>query len=110
MSQIGAWATGYFTVSIAIHTFNTLVLRKRQSVLVSAVTISVGWICGLLLGMKFFFSCTNSNKARAAFIPHLRQMSDGSLYGSDGLSCGIRSNHLKSQFFLRLLPVSYASN
>ena len=54
MNQIGNWGTGYFTVSMLIHTFNSLVLKRRQSVIISATTITVGWITAALLGTTVF--------------------------------------------------------
>jgi len=48
--QIGNWSTAYFTVSIAVHTFNSLVLQRRQSILVAGITISIGWISAAILG------------------------------------------------------------
>jgi hypothetical protein len=39
---------------IAVHTFNSLVLRKHQSILVSAITITIGWILAGLLGTKYY--------------------------------------------------------
>ncbi|KAF8656842.1 hypothetical protein AX16_002390 [Volvariella volvacea WC 439] len=91
--QVGNWATAYFTISIAIHTLNSLVLRKRQSVLICAATIFAGWMLAITL----------------AFIPLLRPRSDGLLYGVDGLACGIRSVYSTSQLALHLLPIFIGS-
>lgn len=55
MMQLGNWSTAYFTVSIAVHTFNSLVLRKRQSALVCGISISVGWITAGILGETQFY-------------------------------------------------------
>lgn len=55
MMQLGNWSTAYFTVTIAVHTFNSLVLRKRQSALVCAAAISVGWITAAILGEIHFY-------------------------------------------------------
>lgn len=51
--QLSNWAAGYFTVTIAVHTFNSLVLRVRQSVLVCSVTITIGWSLALLMGSSY---------------------------------------------------------
>ncbi|RDB26384.1 hypothetical protein Hypma_006851 [Hypsizygus marmoreus] len=95
LMQIGTWSTAYFTVSIAIHTFNSLVLRKRQSVLISAATISVGWITAGILAAGPFIN------------PQFYDF--GPAYGADGLSCGVRSVYLKAQFFFHLFPIFVAS-
>ncbi|KAJ3900650.1 hypothetical protein F5879DRAFT_402468 [Lentinula edodes] len=49
--QVGNIATAYFTVAIAFHTFNSLVLRKRQSIYVYGPTILLGWVVSLVLGL-----------------------------------------------------------
>ncbi|KAF8824896.1 hypothetical protein HHX47_DHR7000286 [Lentinula edodes] len=49
--QVGNIATAYFTVAIAFHTFNSLVLRKRQSIYVYGPTILLGWVVSLVLGI-----------------------------------------------------------
>lgn len=48
--QIGNIATAYFTVAIAFHTFNSLVLKKRQSIYVYGPTIILGWTASLAVG------------------------------------------------------------
>ena len=54
--QFGTFSTAYFTVSIAFHTFKSLVLRKRQSALVAGITIAYGWTQSAVLGTKFQWS------------------------------------------------------
>jgi hypothetical protein len=95
LMQLGSWATAYFTVTIAVHTFNSLVLKRRQSIIVSAVTICLGWITAGLL-------------AAGPFVQP-NQYTIGPAYGADGLSCGIRSVYLKAQFFFHLFPIFVAS-
>lgn len=95
LSQMGNWATAYFTVTIAVHTFNSLVLRKRQSILICATTISLGWIlAGLLAGAPCF---------------NPRAYKSGPPFGADGLSCGISPVYLKAQFFFHLFPIFLSS-
>ncbi|KAE9408361.1 hypothetical protein BT96DRAFT_697144 [Gymnopus androsaceus JB14] len=85
--QIGNIATAYFTVAIAIHTFNSLVLRKRQSICVYGPTIIIGWLTSLAV----------------AFVPLLPQM--GPLYGPSALACGVRPTFPWHLFFFHLLPI-----
>ncbi|KAF8072018.1 hypothetical protein FPV67DRAFT_913986 [Lyophyllum atratum] len=93
--QIGNWSTAYFTVSIAVHTFNSLVLQRRQSVLVAGITISIGWISAAIL-------------AAGPFVDP-KQYKFGPAYGAAGLSCGITPVYLKAQFFFHLFPIFVAS-
>jgi len=91
--QIGNFSTAYFTVTIAVHTFNSLVLRKRQSALICVTVIAFGWISSGVL----------------AALPLLRSQPLGPLYGGSGLSCGVRRVYAKPQFFFHLLPIFIAS-
>ncbi|KAF5381971.1 hypothetical protein D9615_004299 [Tricholomella constricta] len=95
LMQIGNWATAYFTVTIAVHTFNSLVLQNRQSVLVAVSVITVGWISAGLL-------------AAGPFV-NPKQYKFGPAYGVSGLSCGVSSVYLKAQFFFHLFPIFVAS-
>ncbi|KAF9466546.1 hypothetical protein BDZ94DRAFT_1306142 [Collybia nuda] len=95
LMQLGNWSTGYFTVTIAVHTFNSLVLRRRQSALICGSAITVGWITAAMLAAGPFIE------------PRLYRF--GPAYGADGLSCGIRSVYLKAQFFFHLFPIFVAS-
>lgn len=95
LMQTGTWSTAFFTVSLAVHTFGSLVLRKRQSVLVAALTIAVGWIGSFLL-------------AAAPFI-HPQAYRFGPAYGPDDLSCQVRSVYPKTQFFFHLFPIFVTS-
>jgi len=95
LTQIANWSMAYFTVAIAVHTFNTLVLQKRQSILVAGTAISVGWISAGIL-------------AAGPFIDP-KQYKFGPGYGASGLSCGVRSVYPKAQFFFHLFPIFVAS-
>ncbi|KAJ2916631.1 hypothetical protein MD484_g3819, partial [Candolleomyces efflorescens] len=93
LTQIGTWSSGYFTVTIAIHTFMSLVLKRGQSLLLSRCAMAFGWIlAGVIAGLPFFLSKPN-----------------GAIYGPDGLMCGIRSAYAQLRFFLHLLPILVAS-
>lgn len=48
--QTGNWASAYFTVAIAIHTLNSLVLKKRQSIFISLPTMIIGWTIAVIAG------------------------------------------------------------
>jgi hypothetical protein len=89
--QVGNIATAYFTVAIAIHTFNSLVLRKRQSIRVYGPTIIFGWAVSLAV----------------AFIPLIPRM--GPVYGPSGLACGVRPTFPWHLFFFHLLPIFVAA-
>ncbi|KAJ7454775.1 hypothetical protein FB451DRAFT_1279324 [Mycena latifolia] len=92
--QVGNFAGAYFTMAIGIHTFNSLVLARRQSPWICAITISVGWIV----------SCS------FAAAPLLYKPGTfGPRYGISGLSCGIKVVYPKSMFFFHLLPIYITS-
>ncbi|KAF5359541.1 hypothetical protein D9756_003319 [Leucocoprinus leucothites] len=91
--QVGNWASAYFTVAIAVHTFNSLVLKKKQSIFISLPTMVIGWtIAGIAASIPFFFHDPA-----------------GSIYGPAGLSCGVRAIFPKLDFILHLLPIFLAS-
>ncbi|KAG6832812.1 hypothetical protein H0H92_009431 [Tricholoma furcatifolium] len=93
--QFGEWSTAYFTVAIAIHTFNSLVLQRRQSHIVSGIAITVGWIVALL--------------SAAGPLINPKQFKFGSGYGANGLSCAIRPIYANAEFFYHLFPIFVAS-
>jgi hypothetical protein len=47
---IGDAGAAYFTATIAVHTFNSLVLRYKQPVWVIAATVGLGWTAALATG------------------------------------------------------------
>jgi hypothetical protein len=48
--QIGNWATGYFTVAIAVHTCISLVFRIPQKAWVGPAVMVMGWLSALAVG------------------------------------------------------------
>jgi hypothetical protein len=48
--QIGNVATAFFTATIAIHAFNSLVLRNRQSLWIGILVIFAGWTAVVIIG------------------------------------------------------------
>ncbi|KAH6909054.1 hypothetical protein BKA70DRAFT_1476507 [Coprinopsis sp. MPI-PUGE-AT-0042] len=93
LMQLATWSGAYFTVSIAIHTFNSLVLKRNQSAIVSRSAMTVGWgLSALMASLPFVFKKT-----------------DGDIYGPEGLMCTIRSVYPRVQFFLHLMPILVAS-
>jgi len=110
--QIGNIATAYFTVAIAIHTFNSLVLRKRQSICVYGPTIIIGWLTSFAVGeyLRYTSEIWFSKYLSwfLAFVPLLPQM--GPLYGPSALACGVRLSFPWHLFFFHLLPVSRISH
>ncbi|KAJ3992667.1 hypothetical protein F5050DRAFT_1854407, partial [Lentinula boryana] len=89
--QVGNIGTAYFTVAIAFHTFNSLVLRKRQSIYVYGPIIVLGWAVSLVLG----------------FLPLISNM--GPVYGPSGLACGVRETLKTQLFYFHLLPIFIAA-
>jgi len=93
LMQIACCGAAYFTVTIALHTFCSLVLRMRQSVVHCRSTMIIGWIFAITMGL----------------IPYMIDKSHGHVYGAVGLTCGVRSVYSKTEFFLHLLPIFIAS-
>ena len=50
LMQIANCGAAYFTVTIALHTFSSLVLRMRQSVVHCRSTMIIGWIFAITVG------------------------------------------------------------
>ncbi|KJA26358.1 hypothetical protein HYPSUDRAFT_133126, partial [Hypholoma sublateritium FD-334 SS-4] len=96
--QMGNFSTGYFTVAIAVHTFNSLVMQRRQSVIICRSTIAIGWFFTIL--------CIEQN---LAVIPFFIKLSEGYIYGAGVIACGVRSSYPKLQFIFHLLPILLAS-
>lgn len=93
LMQFGNLSTAYFTTAIGLHTFNSLVLRNRQSIAVYSVAIIFGWVvAGILSSLPFVLS-----------------QPEGVVYGVSGLSCGLRPNYAKVQFLLHLLPIFFTA-
>ncbi|KAF8896203.1 hypothetical protein BD779DRAFT_567214 [Infundibulicybe gibba] len=91
--QTGNWGTAFFTVTIAIHTFNSLVLRRRQSTIVWTTTVALGWTMSILL----------------AILPTFHNLQFGPIYGADTDACGVRRFYPMKQFSFHLLPIFIAS-
>jgi len=81
--QIATCGPAYFTVTIAVHTFSSLVLIIRQSVVQCRSTMIIGWIFAISLGL----------------IPFMIHMSHGHVYRAVRLACSVRSVYRKTQFF-----------
>ncbi|KIY66534.1 hypothetical protein CYLTODRAFT_455276 [Cylindrobasidium torrendii FP15055 ss-10] len=93
LMQFGNAATAFFTVTIAVHTFTSLVLRRRQSPMVYSIVISFGWV------FSAFF----------AALPLLFAQPRGPIYGQYQQSCGVRPPYPTLQFLLHILPVLIAA-
>ncbi|KAK7454478.1 hypothetical protein VKT23_011234 [Stygiomarasmius scandens] len=91
--QFGNIAAAYFTVAIAVHTFNSLVLRKRQSAFIYAPAIALGWTLAAIVSL----------------LPLITSKSNGPLYGVSGLSCGVKATFPRQMFFFHLLPIFVAA-
>ncbi|TEB34753.1 hypothetical protein FA13DRAFT_1625711 [Coprinellus micaceus] len=93
LNQIGTWSSGFFTVTIAVHTFNSLVLKRKQPLIVSRCLMAVGWIVsGVMASLPFYLPKPN-----------------GDIYGPDGLMCGFKSDYAQFRFFLHILPILVAA-
>ncbi|KAJ7086107.1 hypothetical protein B0H15DRAFT_845346 [Mycena belliarum] len=92
--QIGNFGGAYFTMAIGVHTFNSLVLAKRQSALICAITIAIGWTFSCLLAAAPLWYPSGTL---------------GPAYGISGLSCGIREAYPKLMFLFHLLPIYLTS-
>lgn len=103
--QVGTFASAYFTVAIGVHTFNSLVLSRRQSTLICVVTVSTGWIAAGIIGtwLERKFGVTEGIETAAA--PTFQTLALGPRYGISGLSCGIKTVYPQSMFFFHLFPV-----
>ncbi|PPQ83448.1 hypothetical protein CVT25_007039 [Psilocybe cyanescens] len=93
LMQVGNFATGYFTIAIAVHTFNCLVLKMRQSVIICRTTIIAGWVFSFLVALGPFFV----------------QPAEGFIYGAAGLMCSVRAEFPKALFIFHILPILLAS-
>lgn len=93
LMQIATCAAAYFTVTIALHAFSSLVLRMRQSVMHRRSTMIIGWIIAIFVGL----------------IPFMLHLPHGHVYGAEGLACAVRSVYPKTQFLLHLLPIVIGS-
>jgi hypothetical protein len=49
--QLGNWSTAFFTLAIAVHTFNSLVLRIRQPTICRNCTVFLGWATAFTAGI-----------------------------------------------------------
>lgn len=91
LMQFGNISTGYFTAAIAVHSFNSLVLRRRQSALMCTIYIAAGWsIAGAI-----------SIAPEFAISPRP--------YGVYWLSCAVKQDQPFLAFLLHLLPIFVAS-
>ncbi|KIL64263.1 hypothetical protein M378DRAFT_41761, partial [Amanita muscaria Koide BX008] len=88
ITQLGNWSTAYFTVAIAVHTFNSLVLRVRQSGIICNVTMVVGWVIAFVAGMILFNS---------------------KLYGPSLVTCDFLPAFGRTKFLLHVLPILISS-
>jgi hypothetical protein len=105
--QIGNWASAYFTVTIAVHTFNSLILKKRQSVIICRTIIIIGWTIATMTGIRFFLypSALEYETLGVAAVPFILPHPEGHIYGANGFACGIRDVYPRHQLFFHLLPV-----
>ena len=89
--SMGNIGVAYFTIALAVHTFNTLVLRYRQSAWIGVPVIIVGW------GIALAFS----------LVPLLPSIAVKKIvmYGPGEVTCGVQSVYAKEFFYHHILPV-----
>ncbi|KAH7912338.1 hypothetical protein BJ138DRAFT_1061353 [Hygrophoropsis aurantiaca] len=85
LMQIGSWSTCIFTVTIGLHTCNSLVFRLRHVPWLSPTVIAIGWI--------------------VSFVAALAPLNEVDIYGPVGISCGIAGNHQTPIILLEAFPV-----
>ncbi|KAL7279343.1 hypothetical protein ACG7TL_007184 [Trametes sanguinea] len=94
LMQIGDTGGAYFTGAIAVHTFNTLVLRNKLPGWICLAASIFGWLVAVLL---------------AAMPTWIRNPTLGPIYGINGLSCGIAQSWSILNTLLHLLPILLGS-
>ncbi|KAI0366283.1 hypothetical protein BV20DRAFT_658308 [Pilatotrama ljubarskyi] len=94
LMQIGDAGGAYFTGAIAIHTFNTLVLRNKLPGWVCLAATVWGWLVAVLL---------------AAAPTWVSNTVLGPIYGLNGLSCGIAVKWSLLALLLHVLPIMVGS-
>ncbi|EIW57747.1 uncharacterized protein TRAVEDRAFT_72747 [Trametes versicolor FP-101664 SS1] len=94
LMQIGDAGGAYFTGAIAIHTFNTLVLRNKLPAWTCLAASIWGWLFAVLL---------------AATPTWINNPVLGPIYGINGLSCGIAIRWSLLNMVLHLLPILLGS-
>ncbi|KAI5122547.1 hypothetical protein M0805_005274 [Coniferiporia weirii] len=88
--QIGDFAGAYFTAITGIHTFQTLVMRKRYETWVSVVIVALGWGSAIALGTALTTIATPEH---------------GPLFNSVGMWCAISSGYTVEQFVVYYFPI-----
>ncbi|KAI8982703.1 hypothetical protein BD414DRAFT_81771 [Trametes punicea] len=94
LMQIGDTGGAYFTGAIAIHTFNTLVLRNKLPGWICLAASLLGWLIAVLM---------------AATPTWIHKSTLGTIYGINGLSCGIAARWSILNVLLHLLPILLGS-
>ncbi|KAI0636228.1 hypothetical protein C8Q77DRAFT_1053158 [Trametes polyzona] len=94
LMQIGDTGGAYFTGAIAIHTFNTLVLRNKLPGWTCLAASIWGWLVAILM---------------AATPTWIHNSVLGPIYGINGLSCGISVRWPLLSVVLHLLPILLGS-
>ncbi|CDO76994.1 hypothetical protein BN946_scf184298.g21 [Trametes cinnabarina] len=94
LMQIGDTGGAYFTGAIAVHTFNTLVLRNKLPGWICLAASILGWLVAIFM---------------AATPTWVRNPTLGPIYGINGLSCGISKSWSILNTLLHLLPILLGS-
>ncbi|KAI0349720.1 hypothetical protein OH77DRAFT_1168923 [Trametes cingulata] len=94
LMQIGDAGGAYFTAAIAVHSFNTLVLRNKLPGWICLAASVLGWLIAVLL---------------AAAPTWVSNSILGPIYGLNGLSCGIAVKWSVLNMLLHVLPIMVGS-
>ncbi|KAI0346177.1 hypothetical protein BDW22DRAFT_1425695 [Trametopsis cervina] len=93
LGEIADIAAAFFTGAIAVHTFNSLVLKFRLSLWFCFGFVLFGWALAIIL----------------AIFPINSQTKLGPFYTLDGLTCGISPEYPLFETLIHLVPIFVAS-
>ncbi|GBE88530.1 hypothetical protein BKA93DRAFT_823325 [Sparassis latifolia] len=89
LGQVGHMATAFFTATVAVHSFNSLVLRNRLPRWACVIVLLGGWITAVVVGI----------------VPAVVSGAVGPVFSYDGLSCGVAWQYPAAQIILLLVPL-----
>lgn len=111
MKQFSMTASAYFTSAIAIHAFTTLACKRKSPDWLCGTAVVSGWAVAAVMGR---WTTVESHVAKLSILSGIvpAMINDDkfdSLYGFDGLSCGISLADPALQLFFQVIPVHVAS-
>ena len=107
MKQLSITASSYFTSAIAIHAFTTLACRYKLPDWLCGAAVVAGWAISAVMGsFRVLLLMTPRLRLPSGIVPAMIDDDNlGSLYGFDGLSCGISLQYPGLQLFFQVIPV-----